>query len=163
MRSVMIIKRLQQPVTLRLLLQAVPDHIQACCSGYRRSICSSSNRAACLSIHNDRRWVVTSLPYLGMQQNSVLRPTKSVMSQTCSTHILCGHSNVTCFHRYDRKAVVQTLVLAESPHSQALHKQTQLFARSVPLPQAFVEAAPLTWQPYMRLVRWDKPIGSYLK
>ena len=30
-------------------------------------------------------------------------------------------------------------------------------------PQAILEASPMSWQPYMRLARFDKPIGKLLK
>ena len=163
----MIIQRLKHPVALRVLLQAVPDHFQAaaCCPGYRHTISSSSNRASSLMVHADRKWILNSLPCLSIQHTGAVRST-IVKSQTCSTHVLCGHASGTCLHRRDRQTLPQTAVvgLTESPRGQvsSLHRQTERQTRSLPLPQAFVASAPLAWQPYMKLVRWDRPIGSYL-
>ena len=163
----MIIQRLRHPVALRVLLQAVPDHFQAaaCCPGYRHTISSSSNRASSLSVHADRKWILNSLPCLSIQHTGAV-PSTIVKSQTCSTHVLCGHTSGTYLHRRDRQTLPQTAVvgLTKSPRGQvsSLHRQTERQTRSLPLPQAFVASAPLAWQPYMRLVRWDRPIGSYL-
>ena len=158
MISVTMIQRLNHPVTQRLLLQAISDQVTAvaCCRGYGHSMSGSSNRTLGLSVHPDMRGNYASLPHLPFQQNSVFRATNvsSDVFQICSSHILCG-----------RNVNRQTVGFTEIPRCQvkALHKPAQLLVKSASLPQAFVEAAPSSWQPYMRLVRWDKPIGLYLK
>ena len=156
-------QRLKHPVTQRLLLQAISDQVPAvaCCRRYRHSMSGSSNRPIGLSVRTHMRGNSASLPHLALQQNSVFRATNasSVVFQICSSHILCGrHVN-----EHNRQPSRQTAGLTEIIRCQALHKPAQLLVKPVSLPQAFVEAAPLSWQPYMRLVRWDKPIGLYLK